>query len=221
MPDEPLAEVAATITVTEPPSVSMIHFWALQTSFMVGETKVGAGHFGLQFHPDYPGDGAVNWGGYATSGDQLEGSTSDLPSARSNINTRNYDWEPNRPYKYRIYQAPGSRYDWRGSVTDMVSGVETVVRDLHVQADSLRHPMVWSEVFAHCDHPSHAVRWSDFEALSVAGDIIRPASVKLSYQTFEKGGCGNTNILPGAIAGSVVQRTNTARTNVAGSHLVL
>lgn len=221
MPARALSEVAVTITVTDPPSVSMLHFWALQASFVHDGSVIGAAHFGLQHHPDYPQNGAVNWGGYLSSGGQLDGSTSALESALSNPNTRNYEWKPNRPYLYRIYQTPTESHRWRGSITDLVTGAETVVRDLHVQADSLQHPMVWSEVFAHCDHPSHTIQWSDLAAFTASGELIRPETVKLSYQTFDKGGCGNTNISHGSEPGSFTQTTNTIRTNPAGSRLPL
>ena len=54
--------------------------------------------------------------------------------------------------------APGR---WRGEVTDLGSGAVTVVRELLCPGTALADPVVWSEVFAPCDAPGTAVRWSD------------------------------------------------------------
>jgi hypothetical protein len=213
----PFAELRATIEVVEPPTVPRLYFWALQASFEdEGKIKGGA-HFGLQHHPDYPGNGAVNWGGYRDSGGELDGSSSDLVSALNNVNTRNYRWEPRRPYRYRIYNA--GEHHWRGSITDLETGTETVVRDLYVHADFLVNPMVWTEAFAHCDEPAAAVRWYDLEGVTYDGQVHPISTVTVNYQSFADGGCTNTNV---SMDGSAfVQRTGVARTTPAGSQLTL
>lgn len=196
----------------------MLYFWALQVSFTKAGSRVGGAHFGLQYHPDYPANGAVNWGGYADAGGELKGSTSELPSALNNINTRTYPWEPNRPYRYKIFRSPQGN-GWRGSITDLSSGQETVVRDLHVDADAMTSPMVWSEVFAHCDHPSAAIRWTGLQAKEANGSAIKPQSVRLNYQTYIDGGCANTNTSVEDNSGGLIQRTNTIRTQPTGAIL--
>lgn len=216
-PPVPLAEVSAVCEVIEPPTVPMLYFWALQVNFMNGASRVGGAHFGLQFHPDYPESGAVNWGGYADVGGELEGSISALPSALNNINTRTYGWQPGRRYRHRIFRSPDR--GWRGTVTDLETGIETVVRDLWVDADHLASPMVWSEVFAHCDHPSAAVRWTDLRTVDASGAEHRTGTVRLNYQTHGDGGCANTNTT--VEADGFVQRTATERTNGTGSRLTL
>ncbi len=217
VPNEPFVEVSAVCEVIEPPTVPMLYFWAMQVSFMKGPSRIGGAHFGLQFHPQYPNNGAVNWGGYEDGAGELAGSVSQLPSALDNINTRTYPWQPNRRYKHRVYRSPEG--GWRGSVTDLETGVETVVRDLWVDADYLSSPMVWSEVFAHCDHPSAAVRWSDLTAITASGQVVGVRSVGLNYQTHEDGGCANTNTY--ADGSGFVQQTNTRRVNPTGSQLHL
>lgn len=217
VPPVPLIEVAATFEVLEQPVVSELYFWALQVSFMQGPSRRGGAHFGLQYHPQYPNGGAVNWGGYQDAGGEIEGSVSDLPSALNNINTRTYPWQPNRKYRHRIYRSPDR--GWRGSVTDLETGAETVVRDLWIEADAMLSPMVWSEVFADCDHPSSSIRWSDLDATQVDGSTFRTTSVRLNYQTFGDGGCANSNTFTDG--GGFVQRTATERTNATGSRLTL
>lgn len=217
VPPTPLVEVSAVCEVLEPPSVPMLYFWALQVSFISGPNRIGGAHFGLQFHPDYPGNGAVNWGGYRDGAGELEGSTSELPSALNNINTRTYPWQPNRRYKHRVYRSPDR--GWRGSITDLETGVETVVRDLWVDADHLASPMVWSEVFAHCDHPTAAIRWSELTGITPDGNTIEARNVRLNYQTHADGGCANTNTSTDGVG--FVQRTNTERINPTGSILRL
>jgi hypothetical protein len=79
--------------------------------------------------------------------------------------------------------------------------------------------MVWSEVFADCDDPSVLVRWTDLEAITAAGEVLRPDAVRLNYQTYENGGCANTNTA--ASSHGFVQRTNTERVNRTGTRLTL
>ena len=217
VPPTPLSEVSVTFEVLEPPTVSKLYFWAIQASFATGQLRHGGAHFGLQHHPNYPQNGAVNWGGYHTTGGILEGSVSALPSAPDDINTRDYRWLPGRPYRHRIYRSP--ERGWRGSITDLETGTESVVRDLWVEGDHLINPMVWSEVFADCDQPSVAVRWSDLEAKASDDSVITPASVRLNYQSFGDGGCGNTNT--SSDGQGYVQTTNTERVNPTGSRLEL
>ena len=192
VPPEPLAEVRATIEVVEPPTVDRLYFWALQASFQQAGTRRGGAHFGLQHHPSYPGAGAVNWGGYHAAGGELEGSGSTLPSALDNVNTRTYPWAAGRPYRYRIFRSPDR--GWRGSLTDLETCIETVVRDLWVEGDHLTSPMVWTEAFADCGEPPATVRWRDLEAVTTSGVTHHVSSVRVNYQSYADGGCTNTNV---------------------------
>ena len=217
VPPLPLAEVSATIEVIETPTVDKLYFWALQANFEQGGARRGGAHFGLQYHPAYPSGGAVNWGGYRDGGGELDGSVSDLPSALDNINTRTYHWHPNRAYRYRIHRAP--ERGWRGTITDLVTGEETVVRDLWIEADNIIGPMVWTEAFADCDNPSAAVRWSDLEAVTTAGDRHTVTVARVNYQAHSDGGCANTDIT--VDGDGFVQRTSTNRTLTSGSTIRL
>ena len=217
VPPEPLAEVSATIEVVEPPSVDQLYFWALQASFESGASRRGGAHFGLQHHPAYPGAGAVNWGGYAAGGGELDGSGSRLPSALDNRNTRTYPWNAHRPYRYRIHRSP--ERGWRGTVTDLETGAETVVRDLWVDADHLINPMVWTEAFADCGDPPATVRWRDLQAVTVGGATHRVSSVRVNYQSHADGGCTNTDVT--VTSGGFQQRTGTARVTPVGTTLRL
>ena len=217
VPPVPLTEVAATVEVLEPPTVPMLYFWALQVSFFDGPARRGGAHLGLQYHPAYPDGGAVNWGGYGEGAGELDGSASALPSALDNPNTRSYPWSPGRPYRYRIHRSP--ERGWRGTVTDLETGLATSVRDLWVDGELLADPMVWSEVFAHCDHPTTAVRWSDLTATTVTGQVVQARTVRLNYQTEGAGGCANTDT---SVDGTgFVQRTATERRHPTGTRLTL
>ena len=221
VPPHPLVEVAATIEVIEPPTAPKLMFWALQASFEQDQTRRGGAHFGLQYHPAYPAAGAVNWGGYRQGGGELDGSGSDLPSALDNVNTRTFRWLPHRAYRYRIFPAPTPAQGWRGSIADLVTGEETVVRDLWVEADTLISPMVWTEAFADCDDPSCAVRWSDFEVVTAGGERLGIDSVRLNYQTHGDGGCANTSTGLDPAGGGFIQRTSTERLTRTGARLSL
>ena len=197
-------EVAATLEIVEPPVVSSLYFWALQVSFVDRGRRVGGAHLGLQWHEGHPGGTAVNWGGYRDGAGELDGEASLLPSATGNRNTRDYSWRPNTPYRLRI-RGRGDGW-WTGAVTDLATGVETVVRRLHGGGNALVAPVVWSEVFARCDAPSVAVRWSD---LSPDPGLMRP-----TYQSHQDGGCANTRSTRDG--DGWVQRTNVERQTQTG-----
>lgn len=212
----------ATLEIVRPPTAPDLHFWALQVSFTDRGRRTGGGHLGLQWHPAHPGGTAVNWGGYGADGSELVGSESSLPSATGNPNSRDYRWEPGRPYRLRIERSPSTSSDgtsgWRGSVADG-HGVVTVVRDLRAEGDVLASPMVWSEVFAPCDAPSTEVRWSELRLVDDRGVGSPVTSVTVNYQRRSGGGCVNTD--SGARSGGFVQRTSTARRTPQGASLVI
>ncbi len=200
----PCLEVAATLEVVEPPVVRSLYFWALQASFVDRGRRVGGAHLGLQWYDRHPGSTAVNWGGYRDGAGELDGEASLLPSATGNPNTRDYAWRPNTRYRLRI-AGDGDGW-WTGSITDLSSGAETIVRRLHGGGDALASPVVWSEVFARCDDPSVVVRWSE---LSPAPQSLRP-----TYQSHVDGGCANTS--SSRDRDGWVQRTNVERQTQTG-----
>jgi hypothetical protein len=194
---EELVEASVTLVVPALPSVPRLYFWALQVSFSAG---AGA-HLGLQWGADPPRRlRHVNWGGYGTSGAELSGGTSSLPSSFSNPNTRDYDWEPGRAYRLRIGRAARG---WAGWVDD------TLVRCLDAPGDTVKDPVVWSEVFADCDDPTVSVRWSDLEVVTRSGQRVPVDSVVARYQVRQEGGCDNTSSRRDGDA--FVQTTNTVR----------
>lgn len=203
--DEELVEASVSLTVPALPSVPRLYFWALQVSFPGG---AGA-HLGLQWGADTPRRlRHVNWGGYGGSGAELSGGVSELPSSFANPNTRDFDWEPGRPYRLRISRAAGG---WAGWVDD------TIVRCLDAPGETLQSPMVWSEVFADCDHPAVSVRWSELEVLTRSGRRVPVSSALVSYQSRQDGGCDNTSSETDGNA--FVQTTNVARTTSKGAVL--
>jgi hypothetical protein len=215
MPQAPLIEVSATVEVLQPPAVSRLYFFALQVSFASDRRLRGGAHIGLQWNPRFPGSTAANWGGYApqeTGGGLLVGSPSPLPSARHDPNTRDFAWKVGRRYRLRVApspEAPPEVHGWRGTITDLESGRETVVRDLHTLGTHLTAPMVWTEAFARCEHPPVAVRWSDLRAVDTSGSEIRPNHVRVNYQAKQNGGCDNTSVVVDELG--LVQATATPR----------
>lgn len=207
-----LVRVAVTLEVLRRPSVAELHFWALQVSFAEADGRVrhGAGHVGLQHHPQYPGGTAVNWGGYGPDGRELDGTDSALPSTLGNRNTRDLRWEAGRPVRIEVTRSAAG---WAASV----DGVH--VRDLLAGGDRLVDVGMWSEVFAPCDAPSSAVRWSDPEGTTADGRTVHPVAVVTAYQEVRAGGCSNTVSEPDGMG--VVQRTNVPRTIGAGHVLPL
>ena len=194
---------SATLTVEAAPPVPDLYFWAFQASFVDGAgRRRGGAHLGLQWYRQHPGSRAVNWGGYADRGGILEGTESPLPSATDNPNTRDFPWEPRR--RYRLAIGPGSRPGWwRGSIDGVT------VRELHGGGDQLISPVMWSEVFARCDHPSVAVRWSELAAVTDDGRVVAPDRLSVTYQATADGGCDNTSVVADGLG--FLQRTATER----------
>ena len=191
-PSAPLTKVAAVLEVRDAPAVERLYFWALQVGFADG----GAAHVGLQWNARHPAGRAANWGGYGPGGRLLDGSPSALPSRPDDPNTRDFGWAPGRQYRLQVAPTPGRPGWWRGSIRDLVSGATTVVRDLAGGGDHLAQPVVWSEVFARCDHPSTSVRWSGLEAQTADGRLMRPRAVVVGYEAGAAGGCDNTDVRP-------------------------
>jgi hypothetical protein len=224
-------EISVVLEVVEPPTVDRLYFWALQADFSDGASRsTGGAHLGLQWHPEYPGKTAVNWGGYDARGGILHGSESSLPSSLGNPHTHDFPWQAHRPYRLTISRAqgrpdhdgvalPADRTAWVGSVTDIETGQTTVVRELYPAGDRISGVVMWSEVFARCDHPSAAVRWSAPQARTLDGIVVEPAAVLLNYQTPADGGCSNTSSF--ADGTGVVQRTNSDRLHQTGTRLGL
>jgi hypothetical protein len=200
--------VSVSLEVLEPPTVPRLYFWALQAD-MAGPTgRAGGAHLGLQWHPQYPGSTAVNWGGYHATGGELHGSESTLPSVLGNPNTRNLAWSVGRPHRLRIERVddagiPEGWVAWRGSVEDLVDGSRVVVRDLYMPGDRIVGVTMWSEVFARC---------------AETGDgAVVPVAWAVNYQSHRDGGCANTDSSTDAVG--AVQRTSVPRSTPHGTRV--
>lgn len=222
--DAPPGEwVAAEVTleITEPPRVAALYFWALQISFVDHGRSAGGAHLGLQWYPAHPGSTAVNWGGYAPNGQELDGSASPLPSATGNRNTRDYAWRPRTRYRLRVAgpRAPDYRGSggWLGEIIDEAQARRVAVRELRAPGSTIDAPMVWSEVFADCDAPSTTVRWRDGTLISEADERVPITAARVNYQAVHDGGCVTTN--SSIDDGWFVQTTGTSRTTPAGARL--
>jgi hypothetical protein len=152
----------------------------------------------------------VNWGGYGPGGAELAGTPSRLPSSFDNPNTRDLDWEEAHDYRLRIGRGSAGWAGW-------VDG--TLVRELYVPGAILSSPIVWSEVFANCDHPGVSVRWSDAEVVTRSGERVAIRSAIANYQRRSEGGCDNTSST--VEENAFVQRTSTRRVTPPGTRLDL
>jgi hypothetical protein len=210
----PLQRVEATLEILESPTTNRLYFWALQVSFGGGRRMHGAAHIGLQWNARFPGGTAVNWGGYGPGGSSglLHGTTSELPSARNDPNTRDYPWVSGHRYRLVVEAAgrgPDEMYAWRGTITDLETFEKVEVRTLYSHGSHLLAPMVWSEVFARCEHPRVTARWSGLRAITIEGDEIVPRAVRVNYQSRADGGCDNTTVSVDELG--ILQVTNTER----------
>jgi len=215
LPQTPLIEVSATLEILEQPAVRRLYFFALQVTFASERRLRGGAHLGLQWNPGFPGSTAANWGGYGPTdaGSRLlAGSRSPLKSSRNDANTRDFSWKAGRRYRLRVAPSPDGPPDvhaWRGTITDLETGIETVVRDLYTEGAYLAAPMVWSEVFARCEQASVSARWSDMHAVTASGEELRPQRVRVNYQSHTDGGCDNTSVVVDELG--VIQTTAMER----------
>jgi hypothetical protein len=221
-PPLPYIAAAVTLEVLQPPVVRRLYFWALQVSFFREDHRRGGAHLGLQWNPGFPGSTAANWGGYAPSevGGLLSGSPSPLPSARDDVNTRDLPWVPGRRYRLAVTRGPEPSpgvHAWRGTITDLESGVETVVRDLFADGPHLGAPMVWTEAFGRCEHPGVAARWSAPSLTAADGRVVLPTRVRVNYQSRRDGGCDNTTAIADELG--IVQATAALRATPQGAVL--
>jgi hypothetical protein len=96
-------------------------------------------------------------------------------------------------------------------VTDLATGGTTVVRELRCPGTALADPVVWSEVFAPCDAPGSAVRWSGLAAVRRGGAPAAPDAVRVTYQSYEDGGCTNSATF---VDGSAIVQATAAERRV-------
>jgi len=214
---EPLCEVSTTFELLEEPAQHRLYFWALQAGFADAAGAHGGAHFGFQWHPQYPAMRAVCWGGYANVGGELDGGPTTFPSIDGNTNVCAYPWTTGQRWTWRIRRI-GDGGVWRAELDDPNTGQTVPIRDLWCRGDQLVDPMVWSEVFAHCDDPSVPIRWSNFGART-AVESIAPLSVSVNYQSYTDGGCTNTNVFADDVG--VVQVTNAERGTPQGATISL
>lgn len=231
-----LTAASVTLQVTRRPDLDRLVFFALQVAFV--KPGGGGAHLGIQHHPGFTGQSAANWGGYAPDGAHLTGSESTLPSERNDPNTRDFPWLADRPYQLTVErvdpggdesddasgEGPGDDtaaelITWRGSITDLVTGERTVVRDLYSRGRFLRGPVVWIESFAPCDAPRFEARWSNASVVTDDGAVRAIRRMRADYQPHAAGGCTNTNSFVEGV--SFVQRTAQLRTTKPGTTLAI
>lgn len=230
----PVVRAEVTIEILEPPQANFIYFWAMQLNFTNGSQTGGGGHIGLQWHPYYPDCTAVNWGGYCShDGSILRGSDSSLPGSTGDVNTRDYPWQPGTRYKMSVYRAIDSApthaeirwpkaepiYRWRGEITDLSTNQRVVVRDLYSSGHMISGPAVWSEIFAKCDSPRAAVRWSDFVCVTETGQRAPIRKLGVTHGVGPDGGCENSDVVWDGVG--AVMSTATPRTTPHGAQIEL
>ena len=211
---------SVTLEIVKRPDVERLVFFALQVAFI--NPGGGGAHLGLQHNPRFPGMSAANWGGYDPHGGLLEGTESPLPSTPNDVNTRDFPWREGVAYQLVITRGEERADGWRaweGTITDLRSGEETLVRRLWSAGEYLRAPVVWTENFAPCDAPSFQVRWSNAAVATNDGEIVPVTTMRTDYQAYAAGGCTNTDTV---IEGSAfVQTTSTQRTTKPGTTLTI
>ena len=211
---------SVTVEVTKRPAVDRLVFLALQVAFI--KPGGGGAHLGLQHNPRFPGRSAANWGGYDPHGGLLKGTESSLPSTPDDVNTRDFAWEEGVPYRLAITRGEERGDGWRaweGTITDLRSGEEALVRRLWSAGEYLRAPVVWMENFAPCDAPSFEVHWSNAAVVTPDDAILPVTTMRIDYQAHAVGGCTNTDTV---VEGSTfIQTSAVGRTTKPGTSLTI
>jgi len=204
----PIVEASVELEIETAPTADRLYFWAMQATFQDERTSYGGAHIGLQWNPNHPGHGAVNWGGYDATGNVqnvLRGSPSSLPSTPNDPNTRDYPWRAGITYRLRISRVGEG---WLGQITNSATDHTDEIRALYAGGDRLGGLVVWAEVFANCDDSSSRARWSNLEARTATGEVVRPTSVRLTFP--DQGACPNNDTV--FTPTGLLQITNAART---------
>ena len=211
---------SVTVEVVKRPEIDKLVFFALQVAFI--KPGGGGAHLGLQHNPRFPSASAANWGGYDPYGGLLEGTESPLPSTPNDANTRDFAWEEGAAYQLAVTRGEERGDGWRaweGSITNLRSGEETLVRRLWSAGEYLRAPVVWMESFAPCDASSFEVRWSNAAVVTTTDEILPITTMRADFQAHAAGGCTNTNtVVEGT---SFVQTTAVERTTKPGTALTI
>jgi hypothetical protein len=217
------AEITVNVEVLATPSQSKIVNWLIQTEFLDDSgsslDSAGTGFFGLRFAPTFPNSRAIVCAASsAFDGSELTGPESPLPSATGEPQVRTYGWVTGRKYLLRIYSYAG--WQWRFEVTDTVTSVTSIVRDISIPGGSIvRGAVLYTEAFTDCQIQS-SVRWSNLQfAAPDESDLITPTSAVAAYQTYPEGGCTNGNQI--ASGGGVVQATGVPRTTPHNSTITI
>jgi hypothetical protein len=211
---------SVTLEVVKRPDIQRLVFFALQVAFI--KPGGGGAHLGLQHNPRFPSASAANWGGYDPHGGLLQGTESPLPSTPNDVNTRDFAWREGVAYQLAITRGEERGDGWRaweGTITDLATGEETLVRRLWSAGEYLRAPVAWTENFASCDAPSIEARWSNAAVATHEGEIIPVTTMRTDYQAYSAGGCTNTNTV--VDRGTFVQTTSVERTTRPGTSLTI
>ena len=167
-PAAPIVAASARSPVEGLPPVPELYFWALQASFHDGAgRRHGGAHLGLQWHAPHPGSRAVNWGGYAPAAASCPAPSRRCPAAAPTPTPGTTGGSRRAP---PAHDRAGGGGGWAGSVDG------THVRTLAAGGDRLDGLMVWSEVFARCDDPPVAVRWSGLTGTLATDGVVRRRS---------------------------------------------
>ncbi len=213
----------ATLEVVVPPVVDALCFWALQVSFVDRGRDGGGAHLGLQWYPPASGVDGGQLGRLPTRGWRARRFGLEPAQRHGQREHPRSGLAPRRPYRLRVapgdHPAPAGATAWRGEVTDTVTGVAVVVRDLFAAGDRLASPMVWSELFTRCDDPGVEVRWSALRLWSATGEVHDVQQVRVNYQALGDGGCSTTDVQ--VDADGVVQRSGTRRRTPTGAVLAV
>jgi hypothetical protein len=211
---------SVTLEVTKRPDVERLVFLALQVAFI--KPGGGGAHLGLQHNHRFPGMSAANWGGYDPHGGLLEGTESPLPSTRNDVNTRDFPWQEGVAYRFAITRGEERGDGWRaweGTIMDLRTGEESLVRQLWSAGEFLSAPVVWTENFAPCDASSFQARWSNAAVATNDGENLPVTTMRTDYQAYAAGGCTNTDTV---VDGSAfVQTTSVQRSTTPGTTLTV
>ena len=212
---ERIAEISATLEVTERPEIESLISFAIQSA--LSRPQAGSIHLGLQHNPLFPNNGALRLDGYTADGERLTTSEPEIPSATNDVTTRDYPWKQGVKYTLSIRRGAeidDGQFPWSGYITDHISGDTVMIREMISTSTHLRAPILYVESHAPCDSPPFEVRWSDVSTVSVKGGKRSIRFMRADYQLYAAGGCTNTDSFTEGVG--LVERTGEKRTTNSG-----
>ncbi len=191
-----------------------LQFMAMQVSFYRSSDNayLGGAHAGIQINQNYPNNKAVNWGGGNLSG-PVYSTNSDFANSGGDLGSWDGAWIPGVANVIVITEgaAPGVWDAFIATVTG--PPVFEKIGELNIPGSDIMGDLVlFYESFSECEQDPMSVRYWSLEIDINDGNGGQPygtaytGEMIANYQSYDNGGCTNTNIREDGSGGLYMER---------------